>query len=251
MIAPSPADDTGRCPSQLALDRMFAGELSDLEEARLSRHVAHCTSCSRELANRLDERDAFAPDPLLLAQLSKEEPSRAPGPAPRRRQRFAFTVVPLAACAAGVWLVLWPAASTPPDELDRRAVSKGGGDVALFVQRDGELRELGDAAQVHPGDHLQVTVRVPAMRFVAVYSRDGAGTVSRYAPVELPMVQVAPGGDVILPNSTVLDDVLGREILAVFSCQHLQDEQVLRAQVERGQPAGCEVARYRLDKVPR
>jgi hypothetical protein len=251
MISPSSTDDAERCPSQLALDRSFAGELSDLEQARLSRHVAHCTSCSRELANRCDERDAFAPDPRLLAQLRQDAPGKAAGSTTRRWRRAAFAAVPLVLCAAGVVLVLRPAASTPPEELDRRAVSKGGGHVALFVQRDGELRELGDAARVYPGDRLQVKVRVPALRFVAVYSRDGAGVVSRYAPVDLPMVQVAAGGDVILPNSTVLDDVLGQEFLAVFSCQDRQEEQVLRAHVEGSQPAGCDVTRYRLDKVSR
>jgi hypothetical protein len=251
MIALFPADDNELCPSQLALDRLFVGEFSGIEQARLSRHVAHCARCRRELANRVDERDAFALDPLLLAKLTKDAPGRTPASATRRWQRTAFAVASLAACAACVWIMLWPAAPTPPKELDRRAVSKGGGVVALFVQRHGELRELGDAAQVYPGDHLQVTIRVPAMRFVAVYSKDGGGTLSRYAPVELPMVQVAPGGDVILPNSTILDDVLGHETLAVFSCQHRQNEQVLRAHVERGQPAGCEVVRYRLDKVPR
>jgi hypothetical protein len=246
-----PSNDSEHCPSQLVLDRLFAEELGDLDRVRVSRHVAACTSCARELANRLDERDAFAPDPQLLARLRKGVPGQGFGATPKRWRWFALVSAPLAVCAAGLLLMLRPTVSQPEDLIDRSATRKGGGSVALFVQRDGELRELGDAAQVNPGDQLQATIRTPARRFVAVYSRDGEGTISRYSPVDLPMVQVEPGGDVILPNSTVLDAVLGGEVLAVFLCQDPRDDLSLRARVESGQLAGCEVVRYHLQKVPR
>jgi anti-sigma factor RsiW len=248
------------CPSQLALDRLFAGELHDLERARLLRHLAGCASCAEQMAARQAERDAFVPDPALEERLERlerlgGEPPAARAPArvepprakPRRWAKLAPAALALASCAALLALTLRPRSSAPP--IDRRSTLKGGHEVQLFVQRHGELLPVADGGQLHPGDQLQVALRVAAPRFVALYSRDGAGTISRYAPIASTMVEVSPGEEAILPNSTVLDDVLGPELLAVFSCARPQEEALLRAQVEAGQPAGCEVHRLRLDKV--
>lgn len=340
MTAPLAHGGPDACPSQLSLDRLFAGELHDLERARLLRHVAGCACCAEALAERQAERDAFAPDAALEARLARlsaaaanEEanaataaamtaattatataamtaatsaattaaasstgesatptipPSIPPSiplsitptitpsitlsttpsalaapaglaprpprpPRPPLWKKLAPAVLALGSCAALLALTLRPGPAEPP--IDRRATRKGGGPavepqaVQLFVQRGGELVPIADGGRLHPGDQLQLVLRVAAPRFVALYSKDGAGAISRYAPIDSAMVEVRAGVDVVLPNSTVLDDVLGPERLAVFFCARPVEEAALRAHVEAGQPAGCEVRRLRLDKV--
>lgn len=250
-------DHPDGCPSQLALDRFFAGECNDLEKARLLRHVASCADCAEALTALPAEREAFAPDPVLLARLEalRIEPTTAlvhhralaPKGRPRRWSRSAPVVLALASCAALLALTLRPRGAE--QLIERRAASKGDSAVSLFVRRAGELVPIGESTQLHPADQLQVVLRVATPRYAALYSRDGAGTISRYAPITPTMARVLAGDEVPLPNSTVLDEVLGPETLTVFLCAHPQDEALLRAHVEAGEPAGCEVRRLRLDKV--
>ena len=94
-----------------------------------------------------------------------------------------------------------------------------------------------------------MAVRLAERRFVAAYSLDGAGAISRYSPVEPALVAIEPGGDQVLPNSTILDDVLGRETLAVFACERAQPDALLRSHVVTGELAGCEVTRIELIKA--
>lgn len=275
MTAPLAHGGPDTCPSQLALDRLFAGELHDLERARLLRHVAGCASCAEALAERQAERDAFVPDAALEARLARlsaaatttasstveaAAPASLPparssaAPRPPLWKKLAPAVLALGSCAALLALTLRPGPAEPP--IDRRATRKGGAGparepqaVQLFVQRGGELVPVVDGGRLHPGDQLQLVLRVAAPRFVALYSKDGAGAISRYAPIDSAMVEVRSGEEVVLPNSTVLDEVLGPERLAVFLCARPLEEAALRAHVEAGQPAGCEVRRLRLDKV--
>lgn len=257
MTAHLSQDGSSGCPSELALDRLFAGECNDLEKARILRQLASCAACAEALEARRAEREDFAPDPQLLARLAAldAQPTAAPSLAPRgtprgaarRWRHLAPAAVALASCAALLVLALRPRSSDPA--IDRSATSKGGPRVELLLLRRGELSPVADGDTLYPGDQLQVVLRVAAPRFVALYSRDGAGTLSRYAPTDPTMTQVLPGGAAIMPNSTVLDEVLGRETLAVFLCELPQEDARLRAHVEAGQPAGCEVHRLHVDKV--
>jgi hypothetical protein len=254
--------EPGVCPSQLQLDRLFAGELSDLERARLERHLAACPACERQLAARAEEQERFEPEPRLLAALASRQAGAGaaaarPGTAvsgaarpPRLGRRLtAVLATGMGLAAAAVVLLLLRAARPAPSELDRRGTRKGGF-ATVVCECDGQRRELGEGSRVRPGDRLQVYVRLPDTRFVAVYSRDGGGAVARYAPVEGEMAELA-AGERELPNSTILDEVAGAEQLAVFACERPLGDAQLRAHVVAGSPEGCEVARVRLVKEPR
>lgn len=130
----------------------------------------------------------------------------------------------------------------------RAALAKGGAAATLIVEHAGVQRAVGAVGRVAAGDRLQLTVRVPAPRFVAVYSRDGAGAITRYAPIATAMQAIAPGREQLLPNSTILDEVPGHETIAVFACVAAQADAVLRAHVLIGAPPGCEVLRSELIK---
>lgn len=244
------------CPSPFQLDRLSADDVSDIERAQLDRHVAGCAACARGLAERAAERADFVPDPDLLARLAAPGAAPVDRPRPRAvRRRVAAVVAPALLCAAG--LLLWVRSRAPeqpePPVIGRSSTMKGGFAARLVVQPAGAPAAIEAAAgsvhRVHPGDRLQVEVSLPERRFVAAYSSDGAGTISRYSPVDAPMVAIEPGGDQVLPNSTILDAVLGREIIAVFACASEADDATLRRHVLAGAPAGCEVSRIELVKV--
>lgn len=112
------------------------------------------------------------------------------------------------------------------------------------------VRVVSDGGVVHPGDTLQVTVTSATDVWVTVLSIDGAQRRSRYVPTDGGMVRVERGSRVPLPQSTILDDVLGPEAVAVFLCaRQLADPSTLAGQIRDGEPpAGCEVHRFQLEK---
>jgi hypothetical protein len=235
-----------RCPSQFQLDRLSAGEVSDIERHGLGRHLASCPACGHAITDRAVERAQFTPDPQLLARLRDD----APRAAPHRRRRLAAAAVPAVVCAAAIALVVRSRPSSPEPRLERLTTTKGGIEARLVVERAGALIPVAhDGGEVHPGDRLQLALSLPEPRFVAMYSLDGAGAVSRYAPVDAPMIALPAAAEQLLPNSTILDGVLGRETLAVYACARVQTAQTLRDHVRDGAPAGCDVIRIEVRKV--
>jgi hypothetical protein len=230
----------GQCPSQFQLDRLSGNELTNLERMRVEHHVASCAACERGLVERALERAQFVPEPRTLARLT---PRRA---APWRRALL--VAVPVMVCAAGVVVVTFGRQPSSP-VIARESVTKGGVEASVMVERKGVVSALGRVAHVQPDDRLQVTISLPEPRFVAVYSCDGAGSVTRYAPIDSVMIAMAPGAEQALPNSTILDGVPGRETVAVFACVHEQSDAVLREHVLGGAPSGCDVSRTELLKA--
>jgi hypothetical protein len=240
-VITEPPDDAGRqCPSQFQLDRLSANELTSLERMRLERHVASCPTCERGLVDRAVERAQFVPDPRTWGRLA------ATAPRSRRWRRWTLAAAPAIACAC---VLIAMQVRQSGSGVSRHSVTKGGIEISLVVERNGVRAALGLDGRVRPGDRLQVAVRVPEARFVAVYSIDGTRSVSRYAPVEAAMVAIAPGSEQVLPNSTILDDVLGRETLVVFTCVRDQPDATLRAYVLGGAIPGCDVSRTELIKA--
>jgi Putative zinc-finger len=278
----------GACPSQWVLDRLVGGELSDVERARIERHAGGCARCAVQLAERAAAQAQFAPDTALMAELAAvgeatrgaasgegvdtgaAERGAAPTRAARRWARPIWIVTPALAAAAAVVLLL--RTPRPEEEIDpaldpaRLGTRKGptvgatspsgsASRVRILVERGAARWELAGLGAVRPGDRIQATVELAEERFVAMYARDGAGVILRYAPNDAanhaPMIALPMGGERALPNSTILDEVLGRELLAVFVCRAAQTDEVLRAHVERGAPAGCEVSRLELVKEAR
>lgn len=265
----------GACPSQLMLDRLMGDDLSDVERARIERHASTCARCVAQLAEREGEQARFAPDPVLLARLQErgppmpaaliDESGDAAGDAEpvraaarwRRGYQIAGALVFAAAAVALLFLARPPKKEPIPQRVatatgaPARLTTSKGATARVVVERGAARWEVSELGQVRPYDRIQVTVRLADERFVAVYARDGAGVVARYAPMEATMVALPGGGERALPNSTILDEVLGRERLAVFVCRELQPDEALRAHVERGAPAGCEVSRIELTKEAR
>jgi hypothetical protein len=190
-------------------------------------------------------------------------PAAAPAPpavrAPARR-RLALAAAPALAAAAAV--LLWlrapepaPTAGNTGDTGTQPVISaeriKGRAHMTVFVVRDGAARAAGPGEIVHPGDTLQITYTAGEPVHLAVLSRDGAGVGSVYFDDQGRAAALAPGQDVALPHSIVLDDTLGRESLYGLFCTRAVDLAPLRQSLEAATftaPAGCRVEELVIEK---
>jgi len=209
------------CPSDLALDRARAGEAGDAEGARLRRHVAGCPRCKAlgqatdEAAHALPARRIDGePRPVSAAPRTPRIERRAPW-LRLAGARGRAAALALAAAAAG-WIV-WAHVGSGPvaSSSDGGHRSKGGPRLGLFVKSGDRVRQGADGEVVAPGDTLRFAVTATTSRWVAVLSRDGAGTASLYVPAggsATPMIAVTAGHDVPLPGGFMLDEALGRRI---------------------------------------
>lgn len=205
-------------------------------------------------------------------------PAAAPAPAVREpaRRRALLAVAPALAAAAAALLWLRAPAPTPTtgatgdtgatgatgatSDPGAQAIAsagrvtervKGSAHVTVFVVRDGAARAAAPGEIVHPGDTLQLTYTAAGPAHLAVLSRDGAGVGSIYFDDHGRAAAIAPGQDVSLPHSIVLDDTLGRETLYGLFCAHAVDLEPLRQRLEAATfaaPAGCRVEELVIEK---
>ena len=250
------------CPSDLALDRARAGEGDDAERARVRQHVAGCPRC-RAHGQAIDE----AARALPLRRVDGESRQVSPGPGIERRSppwvrlasgRGRAAALALAAAAAG-WIV-WAHVARGPvaTSSDDGHRSKGGPRLGLFVKSGDRVRQGADGEVVAPGDTLRFAVTATTNRWVAVLSRDGAGTASLYVPAggpATPMIAVTAGHDVPLSGGLMLDDVLGREdLVGVFCDRPVPAGDLLRDLTATGAvrpPPGCAIDRLTIEKRER
>lgn len=226
------------CASDLALDLSLTGELAPAEAADLRDHLRRCSACSARHAAM--ERIRAEPLPEL------ELPARAPRASRRPWWQIATPIFALAAAA----VVLVFIRRAPTDDATRL---KGGVSIRLFIGHGERIRLAGEREQVAPGDVVQVAYTASAPIFLAVLSRDGAGTVSVYFPERgREAWRGAPGADVTLPASTVLDDVHGREALHVVICPQAFELAALVRALEEDRvsaPPACQLESFTLEKV--
>jgi hypothetical protein len=228
------------CLSDLRLDQLIRQELDAGSEAAARAHLAGCAVCEARVAQLEGFRAQFV---ATLSALPRP-------PAPARAQRWRWAWISgasgLLAVAAAVLLFAHPFA---PRRDEWR--SKGQGHLRLFVARGNTVRPSASGDIVAPGDGLQFTYTLPERRFFALLGRDGRGTVSVFFPDGAQTVPLAPGRDVSLPRSTILDDVLGQERLYGVFCERETPLGPLRADLLAGRAPsapGCEVEPFILEK---
>ncbi|XYH98600.1 DUF4384 domain-containing protein [Sorangium sp. So ce1128] len=201
------------CLSDLVLDRLLAEEL-DADASRSGKeHLAGCPRCQGRFDELERERARFrlARPPFPRRAARERRPSRWALWRP-----WAFPAVALGAAAALV-LLLGPLGEpgAPPDETQ----IKGSIRLGFYVKR-GDAVDRGRSGDVlHPGDAVRFTYTSRAPGHLAVVSRDGGGNVSVYHPDAAFAAPVAPGEDEPLPDSIVLDDVLGTEAIYAVLCR--------------------------------
>ena len=195
--------------SDLRWDRLLAGELAKADEAAVLDHAHSCAACGARLAAITDEQRAFAQRPAFRLQ-------RRPAtivPITRRRWQAAAAV---ALAAATVLLVVRLRPTDAPIER-----TKGRGPALILAAGNASaLEPITTGDRIHPGDSLQAAYTSDRDGFGAVLSRDGSGHAMAYVPASGDaMVALPAGATRSFPARTVLDDIVGSEVVVIVWCQ--------------------------------
>jgi hypothetical protein len=208
--------------SELAIDRLLAGEVPAADAAAMRDHAGACARCRTLLDDALSTQRGFATEP----------PPSLPIPMIRKRRQPAYVIAPVLAAAAAVAFVAWPQEAA----LVR---TKGATTIGFYVAHGDAMRLGATRETVMPGDRVQLFTSADSAAWVAVIGDDASGTRSVYVE---PM-RIAAGREQALPMSITLDATLGDEtITAVFCPERFEVGTV---------PAGCTTDRFTLAKVPR
>ena len=118
--------------------------------------------------------------------------------------------------------------------------------VGFFVTH-GETTSAGRAGDaLRPGDAVRFVYTAQAPSFLAILTADAGGRVQVRYPAGPQAVRAPAGRDVVLPDSSVLDDIIGHDrVLALFCAEPVEIEPVRHGwQTTSGVgeppiPAGC------------
>lgn len=221
--------------SDLRWDRLVAGELTEGEQAEAIAHAETCTACTARRAEITAGFDAFA-------NVAPALPRRA-----RRWPRVVTALGSLAVAAAALVFVLGPPARDPTR-------TKGGSGPQLMLAAGPRARVApvvsGDRAR--PGDSVQAAYTATQDGFGAVLARDGSGATTVYVPAQGDAMVALPAGTLrSFPGSTILDDVVGAQVVVIVWCATPQPIAPLlgelRATGRVTAPAGCTVDHVELD----
>jgi hypothetical protein len=222
--------------SDLQWDRLLFGELSGAAGDAARAHAAGCTACASRLRELTGDLRAFQVRPVDFLH-------RVARPA---RLRMA-SLVPVLATAVVLWAV-WARPGATGEQ------AKGAGPKLLLVAgRSGVFAPVRDGDAVGPGEHLQAGYTSAQDGFGAVLSRDGAGAVAAYVPAHGDtMVALPAGTERSFPQSTILDNVVGRERIVIVWCETSHALSPLLAELRAGLaiavPTDCTTRDLVLDK---
>ncbi len=198
--------------SELAIDRLLAGELATLDAAALRDHAATCADCSARLDDALVTQRSFATArPALLV---------------RRRRAVPVVIGSLAAISLAV--LAWPR--------ERDAVrAKGTAIVGCYVAHGSDVRRAAPIETVVPGDRIELYTTTTEAAWFAAISSDGS--------VYVDPRRIEAGREQLVPTAIELDATLGTEVVTGVFCGERFDP--------HAPPADCTRDRFTLVKVPR
>ncbi|HTN87278.1 MAG TPA: DUF4384 domain-containing protein [Sorangium sp.] len=252
----TPARPEG-CLSELKLDELMAGELDAAAAQEASAHVAGCSRCSARLSAMEAARASFAASaPPLRLDRGATAGRPATEARPRRRWLAPAAASALAAAAAVLLFFRFNAAPGGPDAEIPGERIKGAERIGFYVKRGGSVLPGGAGERLLPGDAIQFTYSSAEARYLMILSVDGASQASVYYPSGPVAARIEPGRDVLLPQSTVLDDTLGTErIYGVFCAEAIAVEPLRAALAAHPDappaPPGCDVDALTAEKVAR
>ena len=245
---------TGRpeCPSDLALDRLHAGELPREQALETERHVAGCAECGARMSERRAGFGAIeGVDPrVMLARIR----TGLDTPAPLSHRLLGWMrhqLAPLAVVAAAAVTLL-----VVTREQVRPPATRQKGSLALHVFRlaGDHAEEVVSGSSFRPGDRLRFVVDLPAKGFVTVLGVESSGALYTAWPLEPGQgTRFEAGSGIALSGAVSLDAQPGREMLHLVLCP-----------VEVGSPrctskgagaapecpAGCVTTPFIMDKRP-
>jgi len=199
------------CPSDLALDRLQAGELGPSEMERVQGHASSCAACEARLAERRAGFAAYAglDERKLLAGIRRGLES----PPPRRAFMGRAMALLAVACALGLGAVV---AFRQPVEPALR--SKGGLALHVFRSRAGTAVATVSGDTFAPGDRLEFVVDLPSAGYVQILGVEQSGALYTAWPLDAAPSKLEAGTGIALPGAVALDGSLGRESLFLVHC---------------------------------
>jgi hypothetical protein len=211
-LKPSQKED---CPSDLALDRLHGGELSNDAKGKMQSHVDGCLECQTRMKQRQEGFNALpgVDERVLLAKV-RTRLEAPPSWGERLRQLWA----PLGAITAAALVALVSTGDDPePPEATRMK-----GSHVLHVYRlaaDGKGQEVLPGETFNPGDRVRFTVDLAAEQRVRVFGREANGALYVAWPREASDKDVlAQGKQQELPGAIVLDQSKGKESFTLVTC---------------------------------
>ncbi len=235
--------------SELAIDRMLAGELPPADAEAMRDHAASCARCGELLADALDVQRAFAAEVGTDGHCARPwaravDRPRLELPRPHRRHTIAI-VSATTALAAGLLLGLsWPHAPESAVNAPAMVRTKGKPAIGFYVKHGADVRRGADRERVMPNDDIEFVTTTSAPAWFAAISDDAAGTRSVYASPQ----PVQPGPDRLVPAAITLDDTLGAEVVHGVFCPQYFDPHVIDPYAP---PDTCTVDHFTLVKVAR
>jgi hypothetical protein len=207
------------CPSDLALDRFHAQELSADATQRIEQHAAACTICRSRIAERTAGFDAIpGVDPRrMLAQI------RARAAEPEKVAVLAWVrrlLAPTLAVAglAAVFIISRP--NHPPDGGETTLPTRLKGSPALHVYRLDGQKSVATMSGDHfsAGDRLRFSVDLSSESIVQVVGVEPSGTLYSAFPMDGSAPPTLKPGTTELPGAVALDGTVGHESLYLVTC---------------------------------
>lgn len=248
------------CPSNFAFDRLVAGEHDAKMAASLRLHLAGCALCTERVNGLRIAQAAFAETHELMVpaalgkRLSKPRAADADGQPAwwRTWQGWLAPSAGLVAVAAAALFLMQP---LTPSSVQRRHDTtrvKGALGMTFYVQHDGVVAQGGDQDVVYPGDALRFSFAAPTPGFIYLLGIDVTGAATMYFATSGDMAVAMGAEPLLMPDSIVLDQTLGREAYWGLHCQARQESAELIEQLSKtgtlSDVAGCAVATIVLEK---
>lgn len=206
---------TGGCLSDLALDRLLAGELAGtLERAQAQEHLRGCAGCAARKLALVEDARRF--------QDEVDAGGWRPAPIEEPRRRLFGWGKGLSWGLAGACAVLAAIAFLPQGPPASGGLrSKGGGSLSLIARTgDGVVERVLPGDELAPGDAIRFEVTAHEAAILSILGIDASGAVTPYVRE----TALEAGAGQVLPGSILLDETLGPERIVAYFCDEPQGE---------------------------
>ena len=239
------------CVSELALDQLFCGELSDNDAQTLRNRISACAGCQARWdersqgLNAFPELDANALVAKIHVGLAEASPVRKPRP--EGWLTWLFGVKWLGAAAIATLAVVFILPENEPKAPGAADVLRAKGNasaVSLYRERGGEVDLLSQGANAREGDRIQFELKGLEAGFVVIVGNEATGTLYKLLdPEQVPSSLDAP---YLIPKAFELDGAVGVEAFTVYHC----DSSVSEGALFNGEPVdGCRTFTSQVNKV--